>query len=189
MRVCVCVCVLSSGAVWESRWPSWAVRPIEPSGFRGHTAILNHASALAETMYASALVSACPQYVNRHPRTLTVIKQHNRVWVGVEWTWSVNYVGISVDSVLSQYTHARARMHTHSHTNWGPRTDGAKSGYCNATNCYENTCGVTQVNMVLNVHKNHKAYYNIRDGGGGEIIIFIYIYIYISLHRHHQNDT
>ena len=25
----------SSGAVWESRWRSWAVRPNEPSGFRG----------------------------------------------------------------------------------------------------------------------------------------------------------
>ena len=35
----------------ESRWPSWAVRPNEPSGFRGRKAILNH---------ASALVSACP---------------------------------------------------------------------------------------------------------------------------------
>ena len=41
----------SSGAVWESRWPSWAVRPNEPSGSRGRKAILNH---------ASALVSACP---------------------------------------------------------------------------------------------------------------------------------
>ena len=41
----------SSGAVWESRWPSWAVRPNEPSGFRGRKAILNR---------ASALVSACP---------------------------------------------------------------------------------------------------------------------------------
>ena len=41
----------SSGAVWESRWPSWAVRPNEPSGFRGRKALLNH---------ASALVSACP---------------------------------------------------------------------------------------------------------------------------------
>ena len=41
----------SSGAVWESRWPSRAVRPSEPSGFRGRKAILNH---------ASALVSACP---------------------------------------------------------------------------------------------------------------------------------
>ena len=52
----------NSGAVWESRWPSWAVRPNEPSGFRGHKATLNH---------ASALVSACPLYVNRHPRTLS----------------------------------------------------------------------------------------------------------------------
>ena len=41
----------SPGAVWESRWPSWAVRPNEPSGFRGRKAISNH---------ASALVSACP---------------------------------------------------------------------------------------------------------------------------------
>ena len=41
----------SSGAVWESRWPSWAGRPNEPSGFHGRKAILNH---------ASALVSACP---------------------------------------------------------------------------------------------------------------------------------
>ena len=40
----------SSGAVWESRWPSWAVRPNEPSGFRGRKDLLNR---------ASALVSAC----------------------------------------------------------------------------------------------------------------------------------
>ena len=45
------VFVNSSGAVWESRWPSWAVRPNEPYGFRGRKAILNH---------AHALVSACP---------------------------------------------------------------------------------------------------------------------------------
>ena len=41
----------SSGAVWESRWTSWAVRPNEPSDFRGRKDLLNH---------ASALVSACP---------------------------------------------------------------------------------------------------------------------------------
>ena len=38
--------------------------------------------------------------------------------------------------------------------------------------------------MVLNVHKNHKAYYGRGGGGGGgggEII-------YLSLHCHHQND-
>ena len=52
----------SSGAVWESRWPPWAVRPNEPSGIRGRKAILNH---------ASALVSACPFFVNWHLRTLS----------------------------------------------------------------------------------------------------------------------
>ena len=52
--------VHSSGAVWESRWPSSAVRPNEPSGFRGRKAILNH---------ASALVSACQP-------TSEDIKQH-----------------------------------------------------------------------------------------------------------------
>ena len=40
-----------SGSVWESRWPSWAVCPNKPSGFRGRKAILNH---------VLALVSACP---------------------------------------------------------------------------------------------------------------------------------
>ena len=54
--------VQSSGAVWESRWPSWAFRPNEPSGFLGRKAVLNH---------AHPLVSACPYYVNRHPRTLS----------------------------------------------------------------------------------------------------------------------
>ena len=37
-------------------------RPDQASGFRGRKAILNR---------ASALVSTCPQYVNRHPRTLS----------------------------------------------------------------------------------------------------------------------
>ena len=41
----------SSRAVWESRWPSWVVRPNEPSGFRGRKELLNH---------ASTLVTACP---------------------------------------------------------------------------------------------------------------------------------
>ena len=38
------------GAVLSPRWPSWALRPNEPYGFRGRKAILNH---------ANALVSAC----------------------------------------------------------------------------------------------------------------------------------
>ena len=39
----------SSVAVWESRWPSWAVRPNEPSGFTGRKELLNRASALVTT--------------------------------------------------------------------------------------------------------------------------------------------
>ena len=39
----------SSGAVWESRWTSWTVRPNEPSGFRGRKDLLNRASALVTT--------------------------------------------------------------------------------------------------------------------------------------------
>ena len=38
------LCTHSSGTVWKSRWPSWAVRPNEPSGFRGRNATLNHAA-------------------------------------------------------------------------------------------------------------------------------------------------
>ena len=41
--------VHSSGAVWESRWTSWAVRPNEPSGFRGRKDLLHRASALVTT--------------------------------------------------------------------------------------------------------------------------------------------
>ena len=41
--------VHSSGAVWESRWTFWAVRPNEPSGFRGRKDLLNRASALVTT--------------------------------------------------------------------------------------------------------------------------------------------
>ena len=45
----------SSGAVWEtSRWPSWAVRPNEPSGFRGRVKLywtmLRHWSQLVPNM-------------------------------------------------------------------------------------------------------------------------------------------
>ena len=41
----------SPGVLWESRWTSWAVRPNEPSRFRGRKDILNH---------ALVLVTACP---------------------------------------------------------------------------------------------------------------------------------
>ena len=52
--------IQSLGAVWESRWPSWAFRPNEPYGFCGSKATVNH---------ASALVTVCPWYIKRHPRT------------------------------------------------------------------------------------------------------------------------
>ena len=51
----------SSGAVWKSRWPSWAFRPNEPYGFCGRKATLNH---------ASALVTVCPLYDIRGHETL-----------------------------------------------------------------------------------------------------------------------
>ena len=60
----------SSGAGWELRWTSWAVHPNEPSGFHGCKAILNH---------AHALVSACPWYVNWHPRTLSITRRKETV--------------------------------------------------------------------------------------------------------------
>ena len=50
VRYCQCVCQ-SSGAVWKSRWPSWAPRPNEPYGFCGRKATLNH---------AYTLVTVCP---------------------------------------------------------------------------------------------------------------------------------
>ena len=43
--------IKSSGAVWKSRWPSWAPCPNQPDGFCGCKATLNH---------AHALVTVCP---------------------------------------------------------------------------------------------------------------------------------
>ena len=48
----------SSGAVWRSRWPSWAPRPNEPYGFCGRKATLNHEHALVSLS-------------TRYPRTLS----------------------------------------------------------------------------------------------------------------------
>ena len=46
------------------------------------------------------------------------------------------------------------------------------------------------VNMVLNVHRNHKAYQGRRDWGeGGMEVMEEGEYIYLSLHCHHQNDS
>ena len=59
----------SSGAVWELRWPSWAVRPNKPSGFRGRKELLNR---------ATVLVTTCPWYVNWHLRTLSNTSPYRR---------------------------------------------------------------------------------------------------------------
>ena len=49
-RVYFCILAYRSGAVRESRWTSWAVRPNETSGFRGRRKdLLNRASALVTT--------------------------------------------------------------------------------------------------------------------------------------------
>ena len=54
LSLCLSVSVsVHGGAVWNSRWPSWAFRPNEPYGFCGRKATLNH---------ASALVTVCPWY-------------------------------------------------------------------------------------------------------------------------------
>jgi len=46
---CIFTHTHSSGAVWESRWTSWAVRSNEHSGFRGRKDLSNRASALVTT--------------------------------------------------------------------------------------------------------------------------------------------
>ena len=47
------------GAVWKSRWPSWAPRPNELYGFCGRKATMNHWSQFV------------PNMPTRHPRTLS----------------------------------------------------------------------------------------------------------------------
>ena len=54
----------SSGAVWESKWPSWPsvlTSLLVSVDVKLHLTILTHRSQLA------------PNYVNRHPRTLSII--------------------------------------------------------------------------------------------------------------------
>ena len=83
-RVAASMLKHSSEAMWESRWPSWAVRPNEPSGFHGHKAILNH---------ALALVSACPcqltsEDIKQHYLP-SILKQNPNTWKVKKNTYSV----------------------------------------------------------------------------------------------------
>ena len=43
--------------------------------------------------------------------------------------------------------------------------------------------------MVLNVHRNHKAYYGRGEWGEGGMEVGKREIIYLSLHCHHQNDS
>ena len=43
--------------------------------------------------------------------------------------------------------------------------------------------------MVLNVHRNHKAYYRRGEVGEGGMELGEREIIYLSLHYHHQNDS
>ena len=43
--------------------------------------------------------------------------------------------------------------------------------------------------MMLNIYRNHKAYYNIRDGEKGVWRWLKREIMYLSLRCHHQNDS
>ena len=48
---------------------------------------------------------------------------------------------------------------------------------------------MSKVNMVLNVHRDRKAYYGRGEGGTGVRRWGEREIIYLSLHCHHQNDS
>ena len=58
----------------------------------------------------------------------SVLRSFENVCVCTEWTWSMQYVGISTYQFIPCYT--QAPPHTHPQTIWGQQTDGTKSGYC-----------------------------------------------------------
>ena len=55
---------------------------------------------------------------------------------------------------------------------------------------HQNDFCINLAAMVLNVHRNHKAYQRQGEGGGGDVGMEMgeREIIYLSLHCHHQND-
>ena len=81
-------------------WPSWAVRPNEPSGFRRRKAILNHASALVSN---NTQGSRRDQKIKRSRGgrwSWTFKLAQKRSWVG-RWSW-VAKVGLLSLRVVRQ---------------------------------------------------------------------------------------
>ena len=62
--------IVQDWTVWESRWPSWAFRPNEPSGFRG-------CKASIEPCFGTGLSRLVPNSVICQPATSEDIQQHN----------------------------------------------------------------------------------------------------------------
>ena len=161
----------------ESRWPSRAVRPNEPSGFRGRKAILNHASALVSACpvrvcvcmgaCARTLARVCPSPCFRAHVCLHAFKHRlcTRFTLRNDAERCTRSQEGSADLIhppdfLNTHTHT----HTHTHSHGQPHTTDHLP-----TNDHFRIAGLTppaqlwsvrkvKVNMALNVHRNHKAY-------------------------------
>ena len=59
----------SSGAVWESRWTSWAVRPNEPSGFRGRKELFEPCFGIGHNL--SLICQLTSEDIKQHFTTTT----------------------------------------------------------------------------------------------------------------------
>ena len=66
----------SSGAVWESRWPSWAARPNKPYSFRGRKAILIHAHAFSLTQRCQPTSEDIKQHLKKKSNLICEVCQY-----------------------------------------------------------------------------------------------------------------
>ena len=124
--------IQSSGAVWKSRWPSWAPRPNEPYGFCGRKATLNHAHALVSL---SLIMMS-----TRHPRTLssttstttsstinTKIQSSEAVWNSRWLSWAPNNP-TSKTEIQTDTESERKSERAHIYTGRHGQTDSALNG-------------------------------------------------------------